>query len=322
MIITDKGDFPGFQHLRAAFIAAYRGNPPIAGYWNTDVWRDDTLHISELGRCPRMQMLRLQGAPKKVRSWDALSNEALMFWQGNMIHALTVGAMDWAGILKGYEQNLPDLPEGWTGHYDAIWEDRDTQIDIAWDGKTVRSNNFNYWYSWPKLKDRLQMQGYLRFLPTVHYGQVEYIDRGGSNPPQVKDIVSDRKTVDETMQRLNNWRSIMDDELPPKLEPEFSLTYRKVTNEPLHLISGIYYGPQWECEWCDYLHGVQDKKTKHWTIFPETACNPEMPDKVQVAKVLKHGTEWLLPEHQEAALEWVKDQLQSYTDEASPSEGE
>ena len=320
MLLTDKGEFSGFATLRHAYIDAYEGNPPIECYFNADPWEEDKLHISDLGKCPRMQMLRLNHAPKKKRDAETLANEALMFMQGNWIHALTVGAADWAGILITYEQELPGLPPGWTGHYDMIWDNRLANMAVAWDGKSVRPNAFNYAYTWPKLPNKLQMQGYLKYLTEVAYGDVEYIDRGGSNPPQLFEITRDNEAVENIMFDLEMWNADRTRRigpiLPPVLEPTYTVSYTKVRNELVHRISSVFYGPQWDCEWCDYLHGVQDKKTKSWYVSDKSPCRPEMPTKVAVAKYLK-GKLVILEDGHEAAAQWVETQLPEWTEEPS-----
>ena len=149
MILSEKGQpFESLAHLRYAYIEAMHGNPPIEKYFNKDEWSEDTLHISELGKCARQQMYRLSGALKQVKSVSTMANESLMFWTGNAIHALTVGALEWAGVLVDYEKSLPDLPEGWSGHYDAIYDDWETDTIVGWDGKTVRPNAASTIVTW------------------------------------------------------------------------------------------------------------------------------------------------------------------------------
>ena len=316
MIQTDKGDFKDFAHLRYAYLLEHKGNPPIQNYFRQGEWDESTLHISELGKCPRKQILRLIGAPRKTRQLSALANDELMFWQGNIIHALTVGACDWAGILVSYEESLPGLPDGWSGHYDLIWDEVGRRGHVCWDGKTVRPNAFNYWYDWPKKEEKAQMRGYLRFLKSCTCGEIEHIDRGGSNPPVISVVTAHNAWVDDKMAELNDWKNQITHygDLPPVLQRDYSLTYLKVRNEPIHRYNSVYHGPQWECGWCDYLHGFKNNKTSEWTIFPETPCNPDMRPKDLVAKVSKGTLNYEMKEHQPHVKAWLEDQLLEWYD--------
>jgi len=326
VIQTDKGAFSGFNTLRKAYLDAFHGNPPIEKYFNVDEWSDKTLHISELGKCPRMQMLRLLGAPKKKRSEEATANDDLMFYQGNMIHALSVGACDWSGILVSYEQGLPGLPDGWSGHYDLIYDDRAAYTTPVRDFKTVRQNAFEWAYEWPKPEEQAQIRGYIRFLPDVEYGEVEHIDRGGANPPQVHRVDANNAWVDARIAQLNDWREQIDgavwgpevlDYLPPVLERNFKITYRKMPGELLHKWANIWYQNNWQCGWCDYLHGKENKKTGEWWIHPDSPCKPDMQPKVLIAKNIKgrlqleSGTE----SDRLALQTWLEGQLLEWTEE-------
>lgn len=315
MIVTDQGEFSNFAELRFAYLLAMNGNPSIQQYFRQDEWNKNTLHISELGKCPRKQMLRLMGAAERPRTIAALANDELMFWQGNIIHALTVGACDWAGIMLSYEESLPNLPDGWSGHYDLIWNDRSCGAVTCWDGKTVRPNAFNWWYTWPKPEERAQMKGYLHFLTEAHYGEIEHIDRGGSNPPRISTIIRDDHWVEKQMHWLENLRAELSNygTLPDPLDWDYDLSYRKVTNENLYLINKIWYKPNWQCEWCDYLHGYKDKKTGQWWISDESPCKPDLRPSEEVAKVSKGQLQWLLPNHQAQVEHWIKEQLQSFS---------
>ena len=314
MIDSKQGEYDSLAHLRYAYIEAMHGNPPIEKYFNKDEWSEDTLHISELGKCARQQMYRLSGAQKQVKSVSTLANESLMFIQANWIHALTVGALDWAGIMVNYEASLPGLPEGWSGHYDVTYEDWETDTIVGWDGKTVRPNAFDYSVSWPKPEHVWQVQGYMRFLPWVSYWQIEYIDRGGANTPQVKAVHRDDAKIDDRMFALNVCRSAILDNptlLPNMLEPEFSIYYRKVNNEPIRRVNSVFVGPSWQCEWCPYHHGMQDKKTKEWTTFESSPCKPNLV-KTQVGKAEKGIFKCISADHEESLTLWLKDQVLEY----------
>lgn len=309
MITTPKGEFESFAHLRLAYLKVHDERPPVVQYFNTDEWDDETLHISELGKCMRQQMLRLAGAEKKWESPDKQANDALMFWQGNMIHALTVGAADWAGILIDFEQPLPGLPDGWSGHYDLAYRPHFEQDYIAgWDGKTVRSNNFNYWYEWPKDKDVAQARGYLHFqlLGIVKWG-IEYIDRGGANTPWLFEIDPDPDWVRWRMTDLEHWRAELP-ELPPPLVPELKLTYRKDRNLPTYSISKLMLANSWQCEWCPY----------HWASGPDWRANEDSPCKPQMVKQeigrVTKGHLDIEESYRDQAADWLRDKVKSYLD--------
>ena len=313
MFQTDKGDFKNFAMLRYAYLIEFDGNPPISQYFRNDGWDDTTLHISELGKCPRMQMYRLLGAQKKRRDPLTIANDELMFWQGNIIHALTVGAAYWSGIAVSHEETLPGLPGGWSGHYDLIYF-QPSVGQVCWDGKTVRPNAFDYAYDWPKPEESAQMRGYLRFLKKVSYGEIEHIDRGGSNPPVLSLIAHDDEWVEGRMNFLQDCRLSLPT-LPPVLPWEYRLTYRKVTNELVHNWANVWYQNNWQCGWCDYLHGVENKKTGEWWIHPDSPCKPEMAPKILIAKNLKGGLSWEKRGHEAQVQAWLQTQLLSWTEE-------
>jgi hypothetical protein len=315
MLQTDRGEYESLALLRAAYLETYRGNPPIGQFFNTDEWSEDTLHISELGKCPRQQMYRLLGTPKQAKTESRQANDALMFWTANMIHALTAGALEWAGILVGFEKSLKGLPEGWSGHYDVIFSDREAGTLVGWDGKTVRPNAFGYSISWPKPEHVAQVQGYLRFEKDVASWFIEYIDRGGSNTPQLKGILRCDEWVDERMELLDTYHEELRlDILPPVLDPEFTIYYRKVTNEPIKRVSSVNVGPSWQCEWCPYLDGVQSKKTKEWHVFESSPCKPDM-TKTQVGKAEKGTFKCCSKEYEESLSLWLKTQVLEYQTE-------
>ena len=320
MILTDKGEFSSFATLRLAYMEAWAGNPPITSYFNPEPWDPTTLHISELGKCPRQQMLRLSNVKPKPESDKARANKELMFWQGNLIHALTVGAMDWAGILVESEKSLPGLPTGWSGHFDAVYQDQVHGRLMVWDGKTVRPNAFNYAHEWPKVEETWQLRGYLRFLPDVTAGVVEHIDRGGANSPHTALITRNNGQVDARMSMLSAFRDSLDGDgpvtlLPGLLPPEFKLTYRKVANEPIWRASAVYHQPSWQCEWCDFMYGGKDKRTKQWHIAANSPCTPDL-SKSQIAKVKNGKLTMLDDEHEADLVLWLKDQTMEFTQTA------
>lgn len=313
MLQTDTGKYESLALLRAAYLEAYRGNPPIGQFFNTDEWSENTLHISELGKCPRQQMYRLLGTPKQAKTKSRQANDDLMFWQANMIHALTAGALEWAGILVGFEKSLKGLPEGWSGHYDVIFSDREAGDRlVGWDGKTVRPNAFDYSISWPKPEHVAQARGYLRFEKDIPAWLIEYIDRGGSNTPQVKTVERNDKVVDDRMEILDTYRDELRlDILPPVLSPEYSIYYRKVTNEPIRRVNSVNVGPSWQCEWCPYHHGIQNRKTKEWTTFEDSPCKPNLV-RTLVGQTEKGTFKCCSKEHEESLTLWLKTQVLEY----------
>lgn len=313
MIYTDKGTFETFAHLRHAYLTAHGGYPKeVVQYFREDEWDDNALHISELGKCARAQMYRLLGTEKKWETPEKQANDELMFWQGNMIHALTAAACDWAGILASYESNL-ELPDGWSGHYDIIWQGKDDVPEIGWDGKTVRSNNFNYWYEWPKDKDAAQAKGYLCFLPGVDHWQVEYIDRGGSNTPWLFDIERNDDWVELRMAHLDHLRGLLP-ELPDPLRPQYKASYRKDSGLPTYSLNKVWLANSWECEWCPY-HWASNSGTQanpSWTVNEDSPCKPEM-KKLEVGSKLK-GRLQIDDAHREQIVGWLQQQIQVHVD--------
>jgi len=299
MLETQRGQFPDFAALRGAFIRNSAGAPDVHRFFNVDEWDDSTLHISELGKCARQQMYRLLKTPKKPKAQATIDNDELMFLQANYIHAVTCGALDWAGILISHEKRLNGLPEGWSGHFDALYQDRNTTQYVLWDGKTVRPNAFDYVYDWPKTEVTRQIQGYLHFCLEADHGQVEYIDRGGSNTPRTYTIKHDTMWVDLRMLALDSCRDVLP-ELPAMLTREYKVTFRKVNNETLHKAVNVWYQPCWQCGWCDYNH--------------EQACQPIM-DKMQVAKTEKGKLICLEEEHAQSLKKFLETAVLEWTEE-------
>ncbi len=171
------------QKLRADYLAYdYDGSKiklvqePHSGD-HTRIWPSD------LGGCPRKVVLRLLDKPKR----DLYPSEAIMFWQGNMLHDLTYRALIYAERMISYEERL-SAPEGVSGRYDCLWmdeidgKDTPTLTDI----KSVRPNAFQ----WGELSEdppRVreynipQMGSYMLYGPEAEAHDFDYIDRGGAH---------------------------------------------------------------------------------------------------------------------------------------------
>jgi hypothetical protein len=66
-----------------------------------------------------------------------------------------------------------------------------------------------------------------------------------------------------------------------------------------------------DLEWCPYLYGQQNKKTKEWTIFETSPCKPDM-TKTQVGRTEKNIFKCVSPAHEESLTLWLKEQVLEY----------
>lgn len=291
---TTQGDFKSFAELRYAFMQQNKAAIPVP----TDEWESTTLHASEVGYCPRATMLRICGAPPKVQNNLTKANEALMFAMGYFAHYLTYAAMEWAGILVASEESLLDLP--WSGRCDAIFLPDYEKPEDEWlyDAKTTRPNAFKYSESFPKEPHCLQVGAYATSLRCrFANGVIEYIDRGGSNPP-VECVINLLEWAPKA-QALMDEREAMyhecvgkdwkDAPLPPVLEEGFVPHYRKARGEEWKDLKSVTYDAPWQCSWCQMHHTNTDDTTR-----PESPCKPPNHAPIEVAKVRtqKEGGGW------------------------------
>jgi hypothetical protein len=321
MIHTPKqGEFTSFATLRAAYIESRRGKHLDMDRYSRDLpWAPEKLHLSDLGMCPRMQMLRILGTEKKYETPGKAANDALMFALGYFVHHLSYAAFDWAGMLIDFEGLVPELPEPWTGHYDALLTDEEAGIEYLWSGKTTRPNAFKsgYRYSFPKGNHRLQDGGYLAHLEGVRGAVIEYIDRGGTNTPLTYWVPRKPVTAEALafMSRMEECYDLLP-ELPDMLPRELVPHYRKRNNQDIYDLDWVGEEQSWQCGWCDYLYASQDRKTKEWQIAATSPCKPDMRPPEKVA--WHEGKTWKWKN--EDVFTWYDAQLKSYTVEADDGE--
>jgi len=310
MIETKQGEFESFATLRKAYVDTREGKTlGIEPYTRAHTFEPQKLHLSKLGACPRQQMYDILGTEKKRESASRQANDALMFTIGYFVHYLTYAALDWGGILESFEEPIEGLEEPWTGRYDAIINITGEQH--LWSGKTTRPNAFkgNYRYSYPKLSHKLQEGGYLGYLDGVAGSVIEYIDRGGANSPLTY-YVSSKHAVNPArlyMQRIEECYEALP-ELPDMRPRELTPHYRKRTNLNAYDLDYINEEYCWECGWCPYLYGRQDKKTKVWQIAGASPCKPDMrpPEKVgwHSGKIWHYKSD--------DVIGWAENQIASY----------
>jgi hypothetical protein len=284
---TDKGEFATLAELRFAYLKSGEHIRLDPGHTGMDEWQPDKLHASQVGYCPRMQMYRFQGAPKKVQANLTQANEALMFWIAYRIHYLTYEAFEWAGILKGYEVSLMDGL--WAGRADAIITP-DGEDEWLYDCKTTRPNAFKYSESFPKKEACLQLGSYGTARPEVKKGIVEYVDRGGSNIP-IECVIDLAEWHEPALSRMSLLEQALEalPDLPPMLEESFVPHYRKAPKQDYKDLKSVTLECSWECGYCDWHHTNPDDTTR-----PESPCKPPNHPPIEVAKVRtqKEGGGW------------------------------
>ena len=294
-LITEKGEFESFAELRYGFMQQNKAAIPVS----TDEWESTTLHASEVGYCSRATMLRICGAPPKTQANLTQANEALMFAMGYFAHYLTYAAMEWAGILVASEESL--LAEPWSGRCDAIFLPDCThpEQEVLYDAKTTRPNAFKYADSFPKEQHCLQLGAYgtSARCTDILFGVIEYIDRGGSNPPvechvnllewapRAQALMDER----EALYRECVGKDWKDAPLPPVLAEEYVPHYRKAPGQDYKDLKSVTYECSWECGYCKMHHTNVDDSTR-----PESPCKPPNHAPIEIAKVLpqKQGGGW------------------------------
>jgi len=284
---TTQGDFETFAELRYAFMQQNTAAIPVS----TDEWEGTHLHASEVGYCPRATMLRICGAPPKVQANLTKANEALMFAMGYFAHYLTYAAMEWAGILVASEKPLLEYP--WSGRCDAIFlpDYEHPEQEMLYDAKTTRPNAFKYSESFPKEPHCLQIGAYGTSVKSTYIlsAVIEYIDRGGSNPPvecridvpawaEKARVLMDER---EAMYRECVGKEWTDAPLPPMLTESFVPHYRKAPNQDFKNLVSVTYDCSWECSWCQFHNTNPDDSTR-----PESPCKPPNHEAIEIAKKL------------------------------------
>lgn len=282
MYVSDRGTFATLQLLRAAYLHSHDGEK----YWldptpfGGDEWDPETLHISELGACPRAIAYRLTGTPVKPRGKAAAANREIMFWSGYRLHYLTYSALNWAGLLVDHE--IPAvLPDGWSGRADAlIRPNQHADRIIGYDMKTVLPNALKYAWDMPKEKDCLQVGGYA-FASLFGPAVIEYADRAGSNTPKECEVDAGAwaKRVPAIMKRLEEVRDNVP-ELPPMLPQAYVGHFKEADNAGT--LDTVTLETEWRCGYCDYHLTKQERRfnpqTKRmkkygWTQN-ESTCKP------------------------------------------------
>jgi hypothetical protein len=291
---TDKGEFATLQEMRFAYLKSGEHIRLDPGHAGMDEWESDKLHASEVGSCARMQMLRLQGAPKKVQANLTQANDAILFWVAYRLHYLTYEAMQWAGILVGFEVSLFDGL--WAGRADAIItpDVNDKADEWLYDAKTTRPNAFKYTESFPKDQHCLQVATYGVKKTNISKAIIEYIDRGGSNPP-VECVIDLERWHFAALDRMNVLEQYRvralegDGELPPLLEEVYVPHYRKARGMDYKDLKSVTLECSWECGYCAFHHTFTDDATR-----PESPCKPPNHSPIEVAKVRtqKEGGGW------------------------------
>lgn len=266
--MTHKGEFATLQEMRYAYLTSGLDMCIDPGHSEANEWDRSLLHASEVGYCPRMQMLRISGAPEKPQANLTRANEAVMFWTANRLHYLAFEAMEWAGVLDECEVSLMSPP--WAGRADAILRpDVGEEETILYDMKTVRGNAMKYSESFPKEAHCLQLGAYAtKAKPKM--GIIEYVDRSGSMPPIecVIDLEPWREKAAVRMAQMEDALAAMPD-LPPTLPESFVAHFTKRRGQPYKDLTSVTYDCSWECGYCSFHHTDVTGKTSS-----DSPCKP------------------------------------------------
>lgn len=262
------------------------------------VWRDEMIHLSDVGKCPRQIMLRLQGAKKREEPLAIALREA-RFYMGHQTHYLVYSALMYfeekykEEIYEGCEVSLYDhlhsmFGSGVTGALDLIikgpifFEDADA-LNFVLDIKSMHPNLLrNMRDNLPLEQHKTQVVLYdffYREWKNVKMGlpAIVYLDNGGGDNPHEICFIKKQEyesLLDTAMSDLGNLlgaRALMEsegyDNIPEMLPRRI---YIKGKRNP-----EVRVGPAWSCnpKYCDYLGA---------SCFPDT--NDEL-----VAKEYKSG---------------------------------
>jgi hypothetical protein len=317
--VSDRGTFATLQLLRAAYLKSPDGEK----YWldptpfGGDEWDPETLHLSELGACPRAIAYRLSGEPEKPRSLSSIANREVMFWAGYRFHYLTYSALNWAGLLVDHEI-AAKLSHGWSGRADAIIRPVQHGEDlIGYDMKTVLPNALKYVWDMPKTKDCLQVGGYA-FASLFDKAVIEYADRAGSNTPKECEVAAGAwaKRVPAIMAELEHVRDNVP-ELPPILPQVYNGHFKEQGNAGT--LDTITLENDWRCNYCDYHLTKKERRlnphTKRMKIHgwtqKESSCKPPNAPGVVVCQ-WNGGNPKTTPGHEDGVEAWLDSHPKHY----------
>ncbi|HUW10711.1 MAG TPA: hypothetical protein VM537_13350 [Anaerolineae bacterium] len=319
-LISQRGEFPTMQALRAAYLKA-PDRKQFAMHYDGGEWDKSVIHASDAGACPRQVMYRLTGTPEKPRSPESEWNRTVMFESGYVFHYLTYSALRWAGLLAYHERPL-ELPYGVSGSCDAIFQPDYREEDLAlYDCKTVLPNALKYSWDMPKVKDCLQLGAYsldpdIESMPIL-YGLIEYVDRAGSNTPLecIIDLEEWADRADRRLEELTEWEDMLPASvLPPEMAPRYVGHYSS------GYLESISYERAWECGYCDYHLTKKEKRTNPnsgrqkeygWTQ-KESTCKPFYLPPHTVATVSGGSLKKVTTGHEEGVERWFASARKHY----------
>jgi len=217
-------------------------------------WDDDLLHISDIGQCPRMTMLRLMGEQKREVFGEEKRKKQYMFYLANWLHDECYAAWGEQGILIEKECSIRGyLPPGWTGRFDAVidYEGGFRIADVktkAYIGKTAQ---------FPQLKHMFQVAAYHMFLrddwkltlnPLLFYIQRD-LQHFDARECAVDVTASTEAYVMSKMNELEAARADLPN-LPNILPRMIKYTGKKVKGQYAEISACTNH----DCtsEWCDY----------------------------------------------------------------------
>jgi hypothetical protein len=225
-------------------------------------WHDDKLHVSDLGMCHRMVMLRLLGGAEVVPVSDDERRRTLsMFYLGNHEHEMVYKALERKGMLIDKETKIIGLPDGWRGRLDAVIEDGNGPRILDVKTKKYLAKRATY----PPYNNALQVATYHIYMKK-HYGLKQspilyYIQRDLDHH---FGIIAEVDVNEETENHVRSEMSLLDSyrnklpDLPPTMEKV--MKYDKKTGV-VSLLGHHYCHPNW----CDYFM---------------TACKPDMEEEI------------------------------------------
>lgn len=220
-----------------------------------DDWALDSLHASDLGKCPRETSHRIHGDERRDKTMTELDNEARQFYIANVMHHAFYNAAAWDDRLIDFEIDVtPWMQDGFTGEADAIWENFDDELEVL-DVKSLHPNWRTYVKTYPKHHNKMQLMSYYDALKKRNTAMDKRLVRGrmwytgrGDKTTSLECPIEWHEEEPILRETYGVWLDAV--RTDPSELPTLEKVIKKTGGETR--LSKIEYAPHWCCEWCDW----------------------------------------------------------------------